>query len=203
LALSVKEVYVMTTEVIQHESQQRILRRKASIEEFWALPESVLPTEYVNGEIIMAPTPTVPHQTVLLNILRSVDEFVRRKTLGQVLLSPLDVVLPTGEVVQPDLFFLTPEAWERDRSARHIAGAPSLAVEIFSPGSIKHDTITRRKLYEQNRVREYWIVDPEARTIAQLNLRGEHYELTELTESDLLKSEVLTGFEMNVSELLG
>jgi len=193
----------MTTEVIQRESQQRTLRRKASIEEFWALPESVLPTEYINGEIIMAPTPTVTHQTVLLNILRSVDEFVRRKALGQVLLSPLDVVLPTGEVVQPDLFFLTPEAWERDRSAKHIKGAPSFAVEILSPGSIKHDTITKRKLYEQNRVREYWIVDPEARTIAQLILRNEHYELTELTESDPIKSDVLTDFEMNVGELLG
>lgn len=193
----------MTTEVIQDESQQRTIRRKASIEEFWALPESVLPTEYINGEIIMAPTPTVPHQTVLLNILRSVDEFVRRKVLGRVLLSPLDVVLPSGEVVQPDLFFLTPEQWERDRLAKRIQGAPSLAVEILSPGSIKHDTITKRKLYEQNKVREYWIVDPEAGTIAQLVLRDEHYELTELSDNDLIKSDVLTGFEMNVDELLG
>lgn len=193
----------MTTEVIQRESQQRILRRRASIEEFWALPESVLPTEYVNGEILMAPTPTVTHQTVLRNIFRAVDGFVERNNLGNVLFSPLDLVLPTGEVVQPDLFFFTAKEWERIGSPKRIQAVPSLAVEILSPGSIKHDTITKRRLYEQNKVREYWIVDPEARTIAQLVLRGEHYELAELAESDLIKSDVLTDFEMNVGELLG
>jgi Uma2 family endonuclease len=128
---------------------------------------------------------------------------VQRNALGQILFSPLDVVLPTGAVVQPDLFFLTTQEWERIRSAKRMEGAPSLAVEILSPGSIKHDTITKRRLYEQNKVGEYWIVDPEARTIAQLVLRGEHYELAELAESDLIKSDVLTDFEMNVGELLG
>lgn len=193
----------MTTEVIQREGQQRILRRRASIEEFWALPESVLPTEYVNGEILMAPTPTVTHQIVLRNIFRAVDGFVERNNLGNVLFSPLDLVLPTGEVVQPDLFFFTMKEWERIGSPKRIQAVPSLALEILSPSSIKHDTITKRKLYEQNKVREYWIVDPEARTIAQLVLRGEHYELAELAESDLIKSDVLTDFEMNVGELLG
>jgi Uma2 family endonuclease len=193
----------MMNEVIQHESQQRTLRRKASIEEFWALPESVLPTEYINGEIIMAPTPTVTHQTVLRNIFRAVDGFVQRNVLGNVLFSPLDIVLPTSEVVQPDLFFFTTKEWEQIGSPKRIQGVPSLAMEILSPGSVKHDTITKRKLYEQNKVREYWIVGPEAVTIAQLVLRGEHYELTELAESDLIKSEVLTDFEMNVGELIG
>jgi Uma2 family endonuclease len=198
---------MMTTEVIQQaneqEEEQRVLRRKASIEEFWALPESVLPTEYINGEIVMAPTPTVPHQTVLRNIAFTLHGFVQRNALGQVLFSPLDIVLPTGEVVQPDLFFFTTKECEMLGSPKRIQGVPSLAVEILSPGSVRHDTITKRKLYEQNKVREYWIVDPTGRTIAQLILRDGHYELTELSESDLIKSDVLAGFEMNVGELLG
>jgi Uma2 family endonuclease len=193
----------MTTEVIQQTSQQRTVRRKATVEEFWALPESVLPTEYINGKIIMAPTPTVSHQAVLLNIFRSVDEFVRHNALGSVLVSPLDVVLPTGDVVQPDLFYLTAEEWERARSAKRVQDVPSFLVEILSPGSVRHDTITKRKLYEQNKVREYWIVDTKARTIAQLILRDRHYELTELAESDSIRSAVLTGFEINIGEMLG
>jgi hypothetical protein len=58
----------MTTELIQQAAREHTVRRKASIEEFWALPESVLPTEYINGEIIMAPTPTVTHQAMLRNM---------------------------------------------------------------------------------------------------------------------------------------
>ena len=193
----------MTTEIIQQTSREHTVRRKATIEEFWALPESVLPTEYINEEIILAPTPSVPHQAVLLNILRSVDEFVRRSALGIVLISPLDVVLPTGEVVQPDLFFLTTEEWERTRAAKRVQDVPSFVVEILSPGSVRHDRITKRKLYEQNKVREYWIVDLKARTITQLILRNEYYEQTELMESDSVRSAVLAGFEMNIGEMIG
>ncbi|HWW73944.1 MAG TPA: Uma2 family endonuclease, partial [Pyrinomonadaceae bacterium] len=76
-------------------------------------------------------------------------------------------------------------------------------IEILSPGSIRHDTITKRALYEKNGVREYWIIDLEAQSIAQLVLRKKHYVLTELGESDEIESAVLAGFEMKVGELLG
>jgi Uma2 family endonuclease len=198
----VKEVVSMTTELIQQAAREQTVRRKASIEEFWALPESVLPTEYIDGEIIMAPTPTVPHQAALRNIVRALDEFVLRTKIGDIFFAPLDVVLPTGEVVQPDAFFLTNEETARVSSAKRVHGAPSLVVEILSPGSIKHDAITKRNLYERNGVREYWIVDPDARTIAQLILSEGHYALTELTESDTIRSAVLAGFEMPVGKLL-
>lgn len=192
----------MTTELTQQATREHTVRKKASIEEFWALPESMLPTEYINGEIIMAPAPTAGHQIVSREIFVALNDFVRRTKTGTVLYSPLDVVLPTGEVVQPDVFVITDEKSQPSLSDKNVQVAPSLAVEVLSPGSIKRDTITKRNLYEQNGVREYWIVDPDARTIAQLVLQGEHYVLTELTESDTIRSAVLTGFEMIVGELL-
>lgn len=192
----------MTTEVIAQEAEQRIVRRKATREEFLALPESVLPIEYVHGEIIISPTPTVAHQAILRNISFALHEFVKRTATGSIFFSPLDVVLPSGDVVQPDAFFLTSEESARASSAKRVQGAPSLVVEILSPGSVKHDAITKRNLYEQNGVREYWIVDPETKTIAQMILRDNHYELTELTESDMIRSAVLTGFEMTVTAVM-
>jgi hypothetical protein len=47
------------------------------------------------------------------------------------------------------------------------------------------------------------MVDVEKRTVAQLVLRKKHYVLTELGESDVIKSAVLAGFEMKVGGLLG
>lgn len=192
----------MTTELTQQVVREHTIRRKASIEEFWALPESMLPTEYINGEIIMAPTPTVAHQTVVGNIYLALRQFLQKVDIGMVFVSPLDVVLPTGEVVQPDVFVLVGEELQPTPSAKNVQVAPSLAVEILSPGSIKHDTITKRNLYEQNGVREYWIVDPEARTIAQLVLQDGRYVLTELAEGDTIRSAILKGFEMVVGRLL-
>src|SRR5687768_698841 len=96
----------MATEVLEQATEERLIRRRASIEEFWSLPESVLPTEYIDGEIIMAPTPTAPHQRTVLRIASVLQQFVSQSGSGETFISPLDVVLPTGEVVQPDIFFL-------------------------------------------------------------------------------------------------
>jgi Uma2 family endonuclease len=192
----------MATEVINEEAEEQLVRYKATIEEFWALPESMLPIEYINGEIIMAPTPTVLHQIVLRNLFRTLDEFVLRTKIGSMLASPLDVVLPSGDVVQPDAFFLTYEEEERSRAEKRVHGAPAFLIEILSPGSIKRDALTKRGLYERNGVREYWIVDPKAKTLAQLVRRGEHFELTEFKEGDTVRGVVLDGFETTVGALV-
>ncbi|HJU55034.1 MAG TPA: Uma2 family endonuclease [Pyrinomonadaceae bacterium] len=195
----------MPTEVVRQDEEaeeEQLTRYKATIEEFWALPESMLPIEYVNGEIIMAPTPTVRHQAVLRNLAFALHEFVLRTRIGSIFFSPLDVVLPSGDVVQPDAFFLTNEETLRANVSKRVQGVPSFLVEVLSPGSIKHDARRKRELYERNNVREYWIVDPRAKTVAQLVRHGEHFELTEFKEGDTIRGVVLDGFETTVGALI-
>jgi Uma2 family endonuclease len=191
----------MATELTQAATEQRPTRWKATIEEFWALPESVLPTEYINGEIIMAPAPSVAHQTALRNVFTRLDQFARQTGLWECLFAPLDVVLPTGDVVQPDIVLLTKD--ELARADKRIELAPSLLVEILSPGSRRRDAVTKRSLYEQCGVREYWLVDPMAQTIKHFVLHAGHYTLTELAAADTLRSIVLDGFTAPVAKLLG
>ena len=193
----------MTTQVLEQATEERLIRRRASAEEFWSLPESVLPTEYIDGEIIVAPTPTVLHQRVVLNMASALREFVRRHGLGEMFVSPLDVVLSSGDVVQPDIFFLDARQVERAGTSNRVEEVPSFLIEILSPSSVKHDTVRKRELYEKNGVREYWMVDVKERAVSQLVLRRKHYVLTEAGGSDTIKASVLAGFEMTVGELLG
>ena len=72
----------MATEVLHEEAEDTLTRRRATIEEFWSLPESELPVEYVNGEIVTAPTPTVKHQTLVFEIAVVLRAFVRQHGLG-------------------------------------------------------------------------------------------------------------------------
>ena len=44
-------------------------------------------------------------------------------------------------------------------------GAPDLIVEILSPSTLRHDRLVKLNLYQRARVREYWIVDPENRSV--------------------------------------
>ncbi|HWS85620.1 MAG TPA: Uma2 family endonuclease [Pyrinomonadaceae bacterium] len=191
----------MASEVLEQATEERLIRRRASVEEFWSLPESVLPTEYIDGEIVMAPSPSIEHQSASKNIFRRLDRFAG-EAADQLFYSPLDVILPSGDVVQPDIFFLSKEDVRRAKKQRRISCAPLLVVEILSPGSVRYDTLKKRDLYERNGVREYWMVDVEERSVSQLVLRKKHYVLTELGETDVIKGAVLAGFEIKVGELL-
>lgn len=193
----------MATEVLEEASEQGLTRRRATIEEFWSLPESVLPVEYVNGEIIMAPAPMPRRQIAARSIFRALDGFVLKESLGEVYFSPLDVVLPSGEVVQPDIFFLAPREAERVSPGKRLHAVPALVIEILAPGTETHDAITKRELYQKNGVREYWIVDLDTKAIAQLVLRKKRYVVSEHGEDDVIKSAVLGGFETKVGELIG
>ncbi len=87
-------------------------------------------------------------------------------------------------VVQPDALMI-----HRSRkhivTSRGIEGPPDLAVEVLSPSSQKRDRLKKRAVYENHGVPEYWIVDPESRTLEQFRLdeRGK-YELIQLYEND-------------------
>src|SRR5688572_324044 len=119
------------------------------------LPENNLPMELWDGEIVMSPTPTPSHQTIVGSFYREIDDFVRANKAGQGFLSPLDVVLSKHRVVQPDVFFVSKANKEiiQDR----IRGVPDLAVEIISQGSGKRDRVEKKALYQQVGIAEYWI----------------------------------------------
>src|SRR3954470_20148986 len=136
----------MATEVLEHATEERLTRQRATVEEFWSLPESVLPVEYVNGEIVMSPSPTVAHQSASRSIFRGLDKSLPAEAADRLFFAPLDVVLPSGDVVQPDIFFLAEEDARRAKEGGRVRCAPLFVVEIVSPGSATLDAITKRAL---------------------------------------------------------
>jgi Uma2 family endonuclease len=165
------------------------------------LPESNLPMELWAGELIMSPTPNPTHQRLVFNLASLLRDFVTQKKLGEVFLSPLDVVLSQRQVVQPDVFFIA-------KSRLHLVTdrvrcAPDLAVEVLSPGRRRRDRVDKKDLYEQFGVREYWIVDPEARTIEVLALEKGAFKLHALAEQgEPAASKLLSGFTVSWAQLV-
>jgi len=89
-----------------------------------------------------------------------------------------------------------------DRIQTQYWGVPDLAIEIISPGTETIDRETKRDEYAQAGIPEYWIIDPEAKAVELLRLKGESYEtVARLTEDGMLASPTFPGFELSLKEL--
>ncbi|WP_279233425.1 Uma2 family endonuclease [Desulfofundulus thermobenzoicus] len=78
---------------------------------------------------------------------------------------------------------------------RRINGAPDLVVEILSPATAYYDLRKKFKVYERCGVKEYWIVDPEEKSVQVFLLKEGRFVLDQEAErTGEIPSRVLSGF---------
>lgn len=157
--------------------------------------------ELFDGALTTMPAPSIAHQHVAMKLGTRLDSFAEEANLGVVFSAPTDVVLTQTDVVQPDLMFISSERAGIVKTA-NIQGAPDLIVEIRSDSTAERDETLKRQLYEECSVQEYWLVDPEARTITVLLLGEDGYaEAATYTEGHTLTSPMLEGFAADLDEI--
>jgi Uma2 family endonuclease len=133
-------------------------RALVSEAEFLALPETTSPCELVDGELVMPPSPSYWHREVAARIFTALRHWASRHpepvTVAQ---APLDVRFGKDRILQPDIMvFLTTIPRDAPTPLDRI---PDLCVEVLS-GDRTYDRVTKRFLYAEAAVKEYWIVDP-------------------------------------------
>lgn len=155
--------------------------------------------ELLDGMLVMEPAPLTTHQYVLGNLHHAVRSFLDEHNLGEVYISPTDVVLSDTNVMQPDLLFVSSER-AHIVTRENIQGAPELVVEVLSPSTAERDKTLKLDLYARHGVKEYWLVDPNAKTVMVLVL-GEHgFEAVgTYGEGQTLTSPTLAGFSLNLA----
>ena len=157
--------------------------------------------ELLDGELVMVPSPNIPHQETVIGLGARLYIFVQGMGLGKVYVAPIDVVLSDTNVVQPDVVFVSRERLGIITHA-NIQGAPDLVVEVRSPSTAQRDLTIKRRLYAEHGVKEYWMVDPEARTVTVLLLRnGGFEEVGTYGKGQVLSSPTLAGFTLNLDEI--
>ena len=169
-------------------------------DDYRQLPEGA-PYELIRGHLAMSPSPSPRHQIVQANLFFALSRFVRANQAGRVVSAPIDVQLADTSVVQPDLLYM-----RRDRldhiGERSIEGAPDLVVEILSPATAHRDLTEKKRLYEEHGVQEYWVVDPDTRTV-EIHVRTDPaFTLHQrCVEEGTGTSALLEGFELGLDEL--
>lgn len=153
--------------------------RDWTVERWRELPADGNRYELVDGQLLVTPSPALPHQLAAFELARLIADYVERFHIGLTVIAPADVQYDDRTVVEPDIFVAPPLEGRRPRSYADLGGL-LLAVEVISPSSARADRITKRRLYQRHRVPEYWIVDLDARVIERWRPDDDRAEL--LTE---------------------
>ena len=166
--------------------------RRATFADLDAMPNDGRRYELIDGEIFVSAAPSWIHQQVVGNLHLLLRAWVDPRSLGQIALAPVDILLSDSSAVQPDLVYASTPNLTKIRSGRY-HGAPDLAVEVLSPTNREYDTVTKLFRYAQSGVREYWLIDPTYRTAQILSLIDGIYAPQKANEQGHYASIVLPG----------
>src|SRR5258708_24826340 len=169
-------------------------------EDYATLPDDGQHYEIVNGVLLMTPAPTPEHQDIVGEIYACLRTHVKLAGLGRVFMGPIDVVLKSKNVFQPDVLVVLNAHLDRIQ-AKKIVGAPDLVVEVASQSTAVIDRITKFDAYARARVTEYWIVKPESHAVDVFALEGrEYHSLGTFRGQQTLPSRVVPGLPVRVEQ---
>ena len=136
-----------------------------TLERVHALPDDGNRYEFLDGELLVSPSPTVGHQRVLARLFRILQSHVEMIGGYEVFFAPFAVTFSARRELQPDLLVLPLLPDGRGVTQFADVGRLTLAVEALSPSTERTDRVKKRPVYQEEGVPECWMVDLEARTI--------------------------------------
>jgi len=174
---------------------------KHTYSDYAAIPPDRARWELIEGEFYVSPAPSTFHQSLSGRLFFELTLALGKPGLAQVFAAPFDVILSPHDTVQPDLVVVR-RARAQLITARALEGAPDLAIEILSPTSRVQDRKVKRELYARFGVREYWLVDPDEKTVELLVLGAQTYDRhAVLGERDTLLSAEFPQVQIELAEL--
>ena len=99
--------------------------------------------------------------------------------------------------VEPDISVICDRIKLTDKGCN---GAPDFVIEIVSPSSRKMDYTTKNTLYSDFGVREYWIVDPNRRTVSVSYFEGDMISIP-YTFSSTIKVNIYNDLYVDFKEI--
>jgi Uma2 family endonuclease len=171
-------------------------------EDFVALDEDDL-RELIDGELVEVEVPSRRHEDIVAMLCYFLTAWSEAGNGGRATASGYKVRVSERRGVMPDVqFYRRDNESARAQDSGLVRGRPDLVVEIVSPSSRRYDRVTKLRWYAQLGIPEYWLVDPEARTVERLVLREDAYMIaSSLEEGEVLRPDSFAGLEIPLSRL--
>ena len=162
--------------------------------------------EIIDGEAYMMAPPLRVHQKILRALFMQIANFLDGKRC-EVYPSPFAVRLfeengdrpeDVDTMVEPDITVVC----DPDKLDKYgCRGAPDMVIEILSPSTRRHDLAVKYRLYQRAGVREYWIVDPDVKTVQVLRLEDGLYNAADVYTAGAVPVGLWEDFSIDLSQV--
>ena len=172
-----------------------------TIDDIYALPEGER-AELIDGQIYYMASPTTVHQELISELLTIINNHIKAKKGGCKVYPPgLGVFLKKDDLtyLEPDLTVVCDP--QKTASKKGCIGAPDWIIEITSPSTATRDYLKKFNLYKAAEVREYWIIDPDAKSVAVYNFACGEYAPEEYGFTDKIKVNIFEDLIIDFGEL--
>ena len=157
--------------------------------------------ELIDGVPYLMSAPTWQHQEILGNLHLQLGNFLKGKQC-KVFFAPFDVRLNAdtfdNTVVQPDIVVICDS---NKMMKTGYVGGPDMIIEVLSPSTTRMDNNIKFSKYLQAGVREYWVVDPENKTLAVHILKDGEYVTRVYRDDDKAPVNILEDCVIDLSEV--
>ena len=155
--------------------------------------------QLINGELVKMSGATLAHQVFSGGMYFQMAQQVEALQIGLVLYAPYDVHIDLFNTYQPDLLYVSNER-RQILERLGATGAPDVVVEILSDSTRRRDLGEKLPVYAANGVREVWIVDLEAVTVA-IHAGDAMTPVAVFAAEDTLTSEAMPGVAIELAPI--
>lgn len=133
--------------------------------------------ELIGGKVVMmSPRPSFNHNQVSYNIATLFAVYLKGKKCTPIA-DGMDLYLDEDNRFVPDFMVVC----DPDKiKPNGIHGAPDLVVEVLSPGTMRNDKTRKKTAYAKCGILEYWLVDPESKSVEVYRTDGTEFVLHDI-----------------------
>jgi len=120
--------------------------------------------DMIDGVLYMSPSAFFEHNRIIFRICGFLNDYFKKNQIAEAV-PETDVFLPDrGDVLRPDISVILKENYDIIKG--HIHGVPDIVFEVLSSSTRTRDLGIKADRYLKNGVKEYFIIDPENKTIS-------------------------------------
>ncbi|MBI5536632.1 MAG: Uma2 family endonuclease [Deltaproteobacteria bacterium] len=174
----------------------------------FSIPEHKRNHEVLDGVLVERASPGSDHGFAQAKTVEACVPFNRRSggdppnPGGWWIMTEVEILLGASSIARPDL-----SGWRRERAPTRpqdnpIELRPDWVCEIISPSTAARDRVAKLRLYQEQGIPHYWIVDPSDRTLTVFRNTDQGYLVVLAAESeDKVRAEPFDAVELAVGDL--